>query len=423
MTSPPGSCSPLQACLRALVLLGGLVLPRGGRAQELAYCDLSVTQQNTKLQLNGATVVATGTRKGQGIVVTPELANQRSTVFHSVPIDFAPGESLYQHFRVRISGAATHAPPNGADGFAFMVQNDPGGDPLAEGKTGAGVTAVGRAGEGFGYAGITRSVALELDTFQNAARLDPNGNHIAFDLGGHTYHTTTGAAGGATLAGQAEGSTVATFQPVNLNVLTHSLESTTASFDTRDVWIDYVCAAGACSAKVYMTFNNALLAAQFADPAVPASIPTKPATPILTVNGLQDLTQYLGGASGYAGFSASTGGNMDQHLVTYWVLSKTPFSDSNTNHVEDLCDCRNIPGACSGHIPICDLTTPQGYCRDCQSNAECAGKDPTKPVCDSLATGGTGACVECTSSANCGAAKPNCDTATNTCTAQCTIDT
>ena len=81
--------------------------------------------------------------------------------------------------------------------------------------------------------------------------------------------------------------------------------------------------------------------------------------------------------------------SIDEHLVTYWVLSKTPFSDSNTNHLEDVCDCRNVPGACGGNIPICDLGTAQGYCRDCQSNAECTAKDATKPVCNSIATGGT----------------------------------
>ncbi|HVU02668.1 MAG TPA: L-type lectin-domain containing protein [Polyangiaceae bacterium] len=405
-----------------LAAFAALALARVANAQELAYCDLSVAAQTTKLHLNGATVMSTGARKGQGIVVTPQATNQRSTVFHSIPIDFVAGDSLYQHFRVRISGNGGNAPPNGADGFAFMVQNDPGGDPLGEGKTGAGISAVGRAGEGFAYAGITQSFALELDTYLNANRDDPNGNHVGFDVGGRTYHTSNGQAGGTVLAALAEGATGAIYQPVSLAGAAHSLESTTASYDTRDVWLDYVCASGTCSLKVYMTFNNTLLAAAFADTTNPATLPAKPATPILTVNGISSITQYLNGAQGWAGFSASTGASVDQHLVTYWVLSKKPFSDQNTNDVEDLCDCRNVPAACGGHIPICDLGTPQGFCRDCQTNAECAAADPTKPICDPVASGGTGACVECTSSANCTGGTPNCNTSTNTCTSGCTTD-
>ncbi len=423
MIRPTASRFRSSACqIAALASLFGSLVAREARAQELAYCDLSVPAETTDLQLNGASVSSTGVRKGQGIVVTTETANQRSTVFHKIPITFTAGGSLYQHFRVRISGGGADSPPAGADGFSFMVQNDPGGDPLGEGKTGAGLTSVGRAGEGFAYAGITQSFALELDTYQNATRQDPDGNHISVEYGGHNHHTAAGDGTGALFLGQAENATVSVFEPVSLNVLLHSLESTTASYDTRDVWIDYTCPGGSCTAKIYMTFNNTNVAANFADPTNPATLPTKPATPILTATGLSDVTQYLNGTQGYPGFSASTGASKDEHLVTYWVLSQTPFADQNTNHLEDLCDCKAEPAACGGNIPICDQSTPQGFCRGCQSNAECAATNSATPICNSVASGGTGACVQCNANTDCSSAAPNCNPTTNTCTGECTTD-
>src|SRR5688572_12020751 len=148
------SRAPLVA---AAALMGAFLSPAAAEAQEFAYCDLAVAQQASNLQKNGnATVVSNGPRKRQGIRVTEEKSNQRSTVFHNIPIAFAPGTSFYQHFRVRISGGLQNAPPNGADGFSFMIQNDPGDDPLMVGKIGGGVTALGIPGEGFGYSGITQ---------------------------------------------------------------------------------------------------------------------------------------------------------------------------------------------------------------------------------------------------------------------------
>jgi len=59
----------------------------------------------------------------------------------------------------------------GADGIVFVVQN-------------AGPTALGKAGEGIGYDGMPKSLAVEYDTYLNPAYSDPNGNHIAVQSGG-----------------------------------------------------------------------------------------------------------------------------------------------------------------------------------------------------------------------------------------------
>lgn len=53
----------------------------------------------------------------------------------------------------------------GADGIAVVIQNE-------------GLEALGQYGRGIGYDGIKRSIAVEVDTYQNTTVLDPDGNHI-----------------------------------------------------------------------------------------------------------------------------------------------------------------------------------------------------------------------------------------------------
>ena len=53
----------------------------------------------------------------------------------------------------------------GADGIAVVIQNE-------------GLEALGQYGRGIGYDGIKRSIAVEVDTYQNTPVQDPNGNHV-----------------------------------------------------------------------------------------------------------------------------------------------------------------------------------------------------------------------------------------------------
>ncbi len=76
---------------------------------------------------------------------------------------------LGQSFESRFKAYLHHAKP-GADGIAFLVQND-------------GPRALGGWGGGLGYRGITDSVAVEFDTFQNTN--DPSSNHLAVVMHGN----------------------------------------------------------------------------------------------------------------------------------------------------------------------------------------------------------------------------------------------
>lgn len=64
----------------------------------------------------------------------------------------------------------------GADGIAFVLQ------PIS--------TSVGTSGSGLGYQGITPSLGITIDTYQNTSDNDPAYDHIAIQLNGDLNHNT-----------------------------------------------------------------------------------------------------------------------------------------------------------------------------------------------------------------------------------------
>jgi hypothetical protein len=67
---------------------------------------------------------------------------------------------------MRMDDVHTNCRSRGADGFAFVIQNQ---DALA----------LGRRGSGLGYEGIKNSLAVEFDTFFNEDQFDPYENHVS----------------------------------------------------------------------------------------------------------------------------------------------------------------------------------------------------------------------------------------------------
>jgi hypothetical protein len=86
---------------------------------------------------------------------------------------FANKQRVAGGFRVSFALRFTRDNPAiGADGITFVIQN-------------ASRVALGNAGHGMGYSGITNSIAVEFDTYRNVASEfegpldDPNNNHVS----------------------------------------------------------------------------------------------------------------------------------------------------------------------------------------------------------------------------------------------------
>lgn len=152
-------------------LLALLAVPVAA-AQTIDYKEFST---NKGLTLNGsATVVSVGDLKV--LRLTPAEEEQAGSAFFTDKVALKDGFEATFTFQIR--GDAEF----GADGFAFVIQN-------------SSARAVGTAGSGLGYGvaenddqatGIAKSLAVEFDTFTLKAFddaedpfQDPNGNHIS----------------------------------------------------------------------------------------------------------------------------------------------------------------------------------------------------------------------------------------------------
>jgi len=104
------------------------------------------------------------------INLTQDINDQSSSVW------FYQKVNISKSFEIRFKVYLGVKDDNGADGIAFVLHNDS-----------RGVGALGGGGGDLGYSGISPSVAVEIDTYQNS--IDPLQDHIAIDVNGNLSHT------------------------------------------------------------------------------------------------------------------------------------------------------------------------------------------------------------------------------------------
>jgi gliding motility-associated-like protein len=97
------------------------------------------------------------------------------------PDDFDKSGSVWNNFKIDLTQSFDFnfdifpgCSDAGADGMVFVLQ------PIS--------TSVGTAGGGLGFQGVTPSVGVTLDTYQNSGDNDPSFDHIAIQLNGNTSH-------------------------------------------------------------------------------------------------------------------------------------------------------------------------------------------------------------------------------------------
>jgi len=104
--------------------------------------------------------------------LTPSQANQAGSVWNKDKIDLA--QSFDFRFNIFLGCRSSK---RGADGLAFVLQ------PVS--------TSLGVPGNGLGFAGITPSLGVTIDTYPNTQDSDPPYDHIAFQANGDVNHTDT----------------------------------------------------------------------------------------------------------------------------------------------------------------------------------------------------------------------------------------
>jgi hypothetical protein len=293
---------------RQAALLGALTMFTLGRTTR---ADTDVCYSGGTLlpnfQLNGNAEL-----NGTDLIVTPSATQQRSSVMYN------PKFSAASDFHIELQIKISHNSSGGADGMAFVMHNDP-----------AGPSALGMPGGGIGYQGITNSVIVEFDTWQND--WDPNANHIAITQAGDPDHQD------ATNMG--------------LPVVTDPNGIDLKSGDPVYLWIDYD----------HMTTTLSVFV---------AASSAKPATAAMTAT--MDLGTAIG-STFYVGFTGSTGGAWSQHEVVE-LFASDHLADPQDGCCMTDADCSSSPSG-----PVCDVA--KHLCGVCtvENTSNCPA---ATPACD-----------------------------------------
>lgn len=207
------------------------------------------------------------TADGQVVRLVPASGNNSGNIWGSVPVNSVTFSTAFE-FRITNPGGISDGIEVGADGFTFIVQKE-------------GVNVVGGTGDGLGISGIAPSVAVEFDTFKNAA--DPNSNHVGIDLNGSINSVTTFNVG-TKLDNGTKWTAWIDYDGTNLEVrlanngvrpgsalLTHSL-NIPATLDSNTAYIGFTASTGSAWGNydiLSWTYSDAFIAGGVNVPAVP----------------------------------------------------------------------------------------------------------------------------------------------------------
>ncbi len=270
---------------------------------------LSFVQDTYPLAIdpNASTDGGTGSTN-YALQLTAAQGGQASSVWYTIPQNVANGFTAW--YAVRLTASSLGGNCCTADGLAFVIQNAAGGqtDSITKSlEAGSGVTVVGGAGGGIGYAGIDNSVALEMDTFYNKP-IDPDDgygnddNHMALQSCGPGVANSPAHQGGPNCLIALGG--------------VGALASNPKSSATGST----VYLPDGHPHQVVIVYNgpndsNPKTISVYLDPTFNAGTHTPIAGSVPVFSGPFDITQYINLSNGtaYIGFTAATGANYEQH--------------------------------------------------------------------------------------------------------------
>jgi hypothetical protein len=269
-------------------LLVGLVMVQTTKLQAQSTEPLNVNYTSFSnvsfLAMNGTTA-----QENAALRLTQATPSSAGSAFYSErTLDLT--QPIHTSFSFLLHGTNT---PVHADGITFALQS-------------SGLTALGDAGGGLGYAGITPSVAVQFDTFQSTN--NPTGSKVGIDTGGSTTPVASAA----------------------------------PAFDLYGAkvyaWVDYDPAT--TTLQVFVSTTN-----------------IKPTTPLVTT--VVNLATTIG-PNAFAGFTGGTGADDEVNDITSWSLTATASAQALPT-VNATPGIVTIAGSCFitpyfTYSPTCSLT-------------------------------------------------------------------
>ena len=240
----------IQICL-ATLFFGLTFCVDSAQAAILTFSDFSST---AGLTLNADAVgnLNNGIDANPVLRLVPSAGSKRGSAFSSSTVEVSQFSTIFQ-FRITNAGGSFDGTDRGADGFVFVIQS-----------VGAGTVGSG-GGFGMGYNGISPSVGIEWDTWNNTS-WDPNSNHLGIDTNGSVV----------------------------------SLQTTAISpqFDDGNLWYGWI------------DYDGTTLEVRTNQTGV------RPAA--ATMSRVMDITGILGTNTAYVGFTAGTGAAFGDHDIVNW---------------------------------------------------------------------------------------------------------
>ena len=230
-----------------------LLLAAPAGATTITYNDFSST---AGLTLNGNAAAVTDTSGRSVLRLTPSTGNQVGSAFTSSTIALGADASFSAAFGFNINQLGN----GGADGLVFVVQTTSSNG--------------GSSGQGIGYSGITNSVGVKFDTYQNSG--DLSSNFVGVVLGGNINAVSSAAS------------------PYNLK--------------------------GGTDLYAFVDYNGATKDLQVRL----SNTTTRPTAALIDYT--VDLVAQLNSSNAYVGFTSATGGSYENHdiLNTQFVNSYAP---------------------------------------------------------------------------------------------------
>lgn len=217
-----------------------LAVPAG--AATITYNNFAST---AGLSVSGNAATVTDTSGRSVLRLTPSTGNQVGSAFTTSTIALAADDSFSAAFGFNINQLGG----GGADGLVFVVQTTSSNG--------------GSSGQGIGYSGITNSVGVKFDTYQNAG--DLSSNFVGVVLGGNINAVSSAAS------------------PYNLK--------------------------GGTDLYAFVDYNGSIKSLQVRL----SNTPYRPATALIDYT--VDLVTQLGSRNAYVGFTSATGGSYANHDI------------------------------------------------------------------------------------------------------------
>ncbi|MBW3600466.1 MAG: hypothetical protein KY475_24780, partial [Planctomycetes bacterium] len=210
------------------------------------------------INLNGTAAI-----QNDALRLTPPQSSQAGSAFLQTASAINSSSSFTTSFAFHLTGGQESA---GADGIAFIVQNDS-----------RGADELGGVGGDLGYHGVAPSLAIEFDTYGNG--WDPNPNHIAVLVNGDvTRHQSL------------------VTSPVDLN-----------GGGPYYAWIDYTGTTDSLEVRI-------------------SGVNARPSQATLSATGIA-LESFVG-SQAFFGFSGGTGGLFNDQQILDWTLTtELPTAD------------------------------------------------------------------------------------------------